>query len=324
MNLLRRPKGRRAIIWLMEQAIRDSRIMTANKEYALAGKFFEHLVEPLLSEKNSLFYAIDFHKFLATALYVWFRTSDERAKCLMQGFERMMMTLDPGLLPEIVSGDSRPADFSDLVGQIVLLAELNLTKIGEDIGRICQIDGLSDWSLELSMTSLYWLLAYWGEEFDALEVYCDNSKPINAHAELFEGFVGRHDKAYVRLGKRLMPSMVYNLAGPIKMVDSKSSAGVQIADVIASSVAYALRNPDDDISSQLIDLAQYSVVNQIVPDFGLLDLSQERTFVNATVLIELIERSIHGIGLLDHMGEFISCVRSWYPRYSSDLNLGPD
>ena len=44
----------------------------SNKRYALAGKFFEYIFEPVLAQKNRLFYERDFHKFVAMAVYLPF------------------------------------------------------------------------------------------------------------------------------------------------------------------------------------------------------------------------------------------------------------
>ena len=38
-NLIRSSRGRRAISWILAEASQYSRVMVANKEYALAGKF---------------------------------------------------------------------------------------------------------------------------------------------------------------------------------------------------------------------------------------------------------------------------------------------
>ena len=106
------------------------------------------------------------------------------------------------------------------------------------------------------MTALHWLLASWGEQFEVLDVYCDNSKPIEAGEEFFRAFVGREDKAYIRLGSRPTPSVIYNLAGPINLVDSRESPGIQIADVLSSSLAYALNHPDAAVSKAWLSLME--------------------------------------------------------------------
>lgn len=39
------------------------------KQYSLAGKFFEYLIEPMVSDVNSFYYDSGFHKFIANGLY---------------------------------------------------------------------------------------------------------------------------------------------------------------------------------------------------------------------------------------------------------------
>ena len=68
-------------------------------------------------------------------------------------------------------------------------------------------------------------------------MYCDESKPIQEGLDFFDVFIGREDKPYLRFGDKPTSSFIYNLAGPINLVDSKASPGVQIADLLSSSLS---------------------------------------------------------------------------------------
>ena len=81
-SLLKNVRGRKAISWILAESRQYSHVMVANKEYALCGKFFEQIFEPALSDRNSLFYAIGFHRFIATLLYICNRTGDPSRQCI--------------------------------------------------------------------------------------------------------------------------------------------------------------------------------------------------------------------------------------------------
>lgn len=172
------------------------------------------------------------------------------------------------------------------------------------------------------MTALNWILASWGEKYEELDVYCDQSKPIEAARQFFHVFIGREDKSYIHLGSRPTPSLVYNLSGPLNMVDSKASHGVQIADVISSSLLYALKNPSEDFCQEWRRFLEPSPINEITPDASYADLAEEETFVNMCILRELVDRSVRGLDLFDGLIECILSARALYPQF--DLENASD
>ena len=159
------------------------------------------------------------------------------------------------------------------------------------------------------------LLATWGEKYESLRAYCDESKPIHEVRDFFDTFIGREDKAYLRFGDQESPSFIYNLAGPINVVDSKAAPGVQIADVLASSLAYASRNPDEKIVEEWLGLLEDLTVNQIAPNFDDVDIWKQQTYVNSLVLRELVDRSVKGLSLFVGMDEFILSAKSTYQAH---------
>ncbi len=112
--------------------------------------------------------------------------------------------------------------------------------------------------------------------------------------------------------------MIYNLVTEIILEDSASSPGIQIADVIASSVAYALNNPQDDMSAEWLEQASGMVAETIAPDFDLIDLGLKGPMINSLVLGELKERSVKGEDLLAGLREFILTAMSEYPLFLTE------
>ena len=163
------------------------------------------------------------------------------------------------------------------------------------------------WDLELSQTSVHWLLAYWSEKFEVLDAYCDESKPIESNREVFDQFIGRKDKAYIQLGEHQCPSVVYNLSRSINLVDSKQFPGVQLADVLASSLAYALKNKTEDFSQECLSLAKDAIVNAVFPDMGQMDLATEKASLNLMILLETWPESQHS-----RDRRFLGAESRWY------------
>ena len=317
-NLLKKRKGRRAISWLLAETSRYSYVMVANKEYALAGKFFEHIFEPALSERNSLFYAIGFHRFIATLLYMCNRAADPDVGSTLRNFADMMRSMNPDQLDAVLAPLDQ-FDQSDPIGMVLAFALCHQSSIKHEIKVMRDSGSLANWSLELSMTALHWLLASCGEEFEVLEVYCDESKPIQEGLDFFDVFIGREDKLYLRFGDKPNPSFIYNLASPINLVDSKTSPGVQIADVLASSLSYAKRNPDEAIAEEWIDILKDVPANQIIPEMDDVDLTKEHVFINSMVLRELVDRSVRGQNLFEGMDDFVLSVQTLFPRYVDEV-----
>lgn len=315
-NLVKHDRGRRAISWILTQAAEYTHFMVANKEYALAGKFFEHIYEPVLADHNSLYYGTEFHKFIATVLYICLRARDPVAVDVLTAFSEMMRAMDPDQIDKIlIHLDDSDLNADSPLWHILAFACCHQERIKNDLRTVSKSGSVATWPLELSMTALHWLLASWGEKYEALDVYCDRSKPIESARQFFQIFIGRKDKAYSRLGSQPTPSIIYNLSGPLNMVNSKASHGVQIADVMASSLLYALKNPEKEFCQDWLRFLEPSPINEVIPDATLADISNEGGFVNTLILRELVDRSVRKANLSENMADFILNSRALYPQY---------
>ena len=326
ISLTKRPQGRQAILWLWHEVGQRSKVAVADKIYALAGKFFEYMFEPVLARGSSLFYSIEFHKFIANYLYISHKSGEADTRKIFKDFERLMRTHDPGEVENVLS----PLDHlsaSNPLGTILSFCSCNKDPIKGEIKLLRELDKGTRWDLELSQTMVHWLLAHWGEQFEALEAYCDESKPIESNMEMFNQFVGRRDKAYMRLGGEPWPSIVYNLSEPIKLVDSKKYPGVQIADALASSVTYSLKNKGQEFPNQCMDLAQESITLAIVAKPDEFQPTHDKGALN---MLELLERSLRGRDLLSRMKEYIlfqcrmmPAFREFQSAHRKDLDTQP-
>lgn len=311
-KLVKSNRGRKAVAWVLENCNKHTLVFVANKEYALAGKFFEYVYEPVLAAGNSILYAINFHKFVAMIVYIHFRSRSVTGQGLLTGFETLMRTRHPQKIEAIIDPLMSESTDSPL-GKILTFALCNQERIKEEIRELSSYGESFSWALDLSTSAVNYLLACWGEKFDGLEVYCDESKPLNADlassASLFGAMIGRKDKFYVPFGKQPSPSMVYNLCKPLSLVNSRDCAGVQIADIVASSMARALRYPEEEVHRQWLDILEPSICNAIQPDPDLLDTREKEPFMNSLLLCELADRSVRGESLLEGLPEYINDLR---------------
>jgi len=313
MNLIGHRRGQQAISWLLNECKGISCIAVSNKKFALAGKFFEHIFEPVLAPINSIFYALEFHLFIANLLYVLFESKDEHAEDIMDEFQALMRTQDPSRLKQLLTPIDRGIKLGDPLGQILTFVVCHKNRIVEEINRLSEVDGLKNWVLELTTTSLFWLLSFWGERFDSIEVCCDKSKPLEINRKLFDALIGRQDRIYMKLGNKPEVLLTYNLAGPVILVDSIQSPGVQIADILASSIAYGFKNPNDSLSKEWLSLADSMFSSTcILPALEALNLHERKPFINALVLRELVERTLKGRSLLVDWDKFLlAAVRTY-------------
>lgn len=89
-NLLKSNSGKRAVTELLELYDGRMKSVVQNKKFALGGKFFEYVFEPVLSQKISLFYHLNFHKFIANYLHIETVTNEIIAEDLFADFENFM------------------------------------------------------------------------------------------------------------------------------------------------------------------------------------------------------------------------------------------
>ena len=326
ISLTKRQQGREAILWLWREAGQRSKIAVAEKVFALAGKFFEYMFEPSLAKWSSLFYSIEFHKFIANYLYISYRSGEPDTRKMFKDFEDLMRTHKPEDVEQVLS----PLDHfntSDPLSAMLSFCLCNQNSIKDEIKHLRDLDKGTRWDLELSQTMVHWLLAFWGEEFEGLEAFCDQSKPIESNMEMFNHFIGRKEKVYIKLGGEPRASLVYNLSGPIKLVDSKKYPGVQIADVMASSIAYSLKNRGEEFSNQCMELASDSITVAIAAEPEEFQPNHDKGDLNMLVLLELLARSVRGENLFDGMGEYILQQNFLMPEFRrsqrSNLQIRP-
>ncbi len=312
-NLVSHSRGREAILWLIEKCKDIACIAVANKKFALAGKFYEYIFEPVLQADNSLFYIVRLHRFIANFLYISFVAKVSTAETLLLEFQTLMRNQDTTAIQRLFPPQDKLISIENPLNQILAFILCHKDRIIQEIESLGHAGDVRKWVLELSTTCLFWTLSYWSDHFEILKVYCDDSKPIVDSPAGFDAMVARQDIIYIKLGSDRERRLTFNLDSPITCLKSKYSFGIQIADVLSCSIAYAFNHPDEPFSKQCITLAQTLISPLcILPDGNEIDLYQKKAFINALILDELVKRSVKKESLFDGMREYILNLYMYY------------
>ena len=301
-KLLKTAYGKKAIIDIINQLQGRFAISCNHKEYSLCCKFFEYVFEPVLQDNNMLFYEKKFHLFIANILYIHVVAKEARAVELLLKFNEMMRQKDIEALKSIILSQQDAYVFKHIIDFVEgyidqIAAEMNI------------IGSLDKWVLDLTTSALFSLLRHWSLSIPALEVYCDPSKPVEAVRHFLDVMVGRTDRPMISFpgGKEYCP--VFNLKQPLSFLDSSSSAGIQLADILAGVTMHALKHDDEE----LLELLTSSIIEEsIFPTIENADISQKETAINTTVLIELAERAQNKKDPLENMRDYYTFAEAQY------------
>ena len=298
-RLAKSTRGRAVIIDVLH-SLRGRYLATVHdKKFSLACKFFEYVYEPVLARNSSLFYEYGFHKFVAALVYMNFILKDEPTRKLVRQFEKFMRSLDPTDAPILFAGAAATdATFDE--------ALLDVARFIDGYRNIILKESkyVGNWVLDLSLSALFPQIAQWGERFDVLSVYCDESKPLRDLTPTLNAMVGRKDRTSMSLGQKRRP-LTFNLARPVQLVSSATHAGVQLADVVSSALIQTFKEPETDWSKAVLtEIQPHLHEDCILPDLTPLDLETPQGVVNVFVLKELGTRAEQGMDPLSGMPDF--------------------
>lgn len=305
-KLLKGIKGKRAVDEIIQHFKGRFKVSVSDKKYALACKFFEYIFEPAIQNVNSIFYGINFHHFVSNILHMEFIVQGPMAEEIFEDFEKLMRTGDFGGLKALFSA-SKNEGISPVLEQICDFAIHNKEAVIEELDGYAG-NGSGKWVLDLTNTALFSLLAEWGQEYDQLTAYCDQSKPLSEDQEIFNVMVNREDKIYSHVANMNSP-ITFNLKEPLKLVDSKIFHGVQLADAIAGAFAYACDNENQDEYAKKWRgmIEEHVIFGSVFQNYDYLDWNKLEVQRNAVLLQELTERSKNGHSIED-IGEFIQLI----------------
>ena len=310
-SLVKRATHRDFLLNLIKNLKDRVGIIYHDKTFALAGKIFEYVFEPVLAVNSRAIYEMRFHRFIQYHLYNRFLTAHQTSEQIFTAFQSYVRGKSNdlfSLFPSVasVTTDSKTA----LILQFIAKHRAEIDKEigpGED----------TKWMLDLTTTSLHNLIAELaGSGSIPIIATCDMSKPIMAVMDLNSVFVN---------DKRILWSTIdgvrhrlnYNLSEPLRLRDSQTEPGLQLADVIASVVNYSLKNNEETFSKSVLDLIRENVVwrASVVPTGSLNEFPVKAKIIYKRFLERLVENSKNK--------DILSMIRKFRIEFFTNLSVNP-
>jgi len=209
-------RAKQAGFELFKQLENNIKVSVVHKKFALACKFVETIIEPVIQSFNMHMYQTGLHIFIANFIYAT-HTEDQN---LLHSFSEAVRKQDGHFF---IKENSKHPIFGKFINH-------NKTKIIEEINMLRS----DKWSLDMTLSSLHTLLCFWYEqEQKPIDVFYDPAKPIAENMSTLQSFIrkGSHEQLkYKLMGSDVVFS--YDLYS-IKEMNSIDSAGIMIADLVA-------------------------------------------------------------------------------------------
>ncbi|WP_284337655.1 DUF3800 domain-containing protein [Comamonas sp. NoAH] len=304
-SLVRHHTGRKAIDEILKEF--DGRLLftIAEKKYALACKLFEYIFEPCISDINTMFYGCDFHKFVATILYVEFMARGAGAEQIFEEFEALMRSPDDTKLALLFSASTHPEN-SPIITKVREFAQHRAADIKAELDSLSRVT-TGKWVLDITCTSLHSLLSRWGTKYETITAICDNSKPLQQAGDFFDAMIGYRKQLFGGFDGANRP-MTFNLSGPIDFRDSKTSHGIQLADALAGAAVHVWSGATDDHAKKWKERLSSIANLPVLPDAEEIDLRRPTVRRNLILLHELHRRAINNQSLIEGMPEVILMI----------------
>jgi hypothetical protein len=189
-------RGRKLVSELLELVGHRAKVSVWNKRFALATQFFEHAFEPILSRQNSIFYNAGFHKFISNLVYIAFTANAERAVSTMNAFQKLVRARGDESIEQLFPSDKRLLESADILHDVEAFVLCHRQAVAAYIDTRQDKDPIYRWSLDASISALWYLLGAWSRELDpdAMIVTCDELKPLYEVRDRFDSMVGRSDR----------------------------------------------------------------------------------------------------------------------------------
>ncbi|RUW77272.1 hypothetical protein EN786_25265 [Mesorhizobium sp. M4B.F.Ca.ET.143.01.1.1] len=285
-------------------------VMICDKRLNLGGKAYEYIFEPVLAENSALFYRYNLHRFVMNALHRIMYTNGQPVHQIATELQTFMRSFKPEDAPALFDGSHQGNHAHIVVNCVLRFAKGFAAKIAEESTHLQEDENpVGKWTLDLTATALWsLLLTGWGHRHARLDVLCDESKPLGAMVDSFNGFVGRTEAIPINDGQNPR-TLKANLAQPIRFGTSIDNPTLQIADVIAGLSVDAIRyanNPNFAGLRRWLDGHMH--IDYTLPDDDWIDTRKIQPRVNLAILQELALRADRGADPLNGMDAFYAAA----------------
>ncbi|WP_281040036.1 DUF3800 domain-containing protein [Mesorhizobium sp. M8A.F.Ca.ET.021.01.1.1] len=285
-------------------------VMICDKRLNLGGKAYEYIFEPVLAENSALFYRYNLHRFVMNALHRIMYANGQPVHQIATELQTFMRSFKPEDAPALFDGSHQGNHAHIVVNCVLRFAKGFAAKIAEESTHLQEDENpVGKWTLDLTATALWsLLLTGWGHRHARLDVLCDESKPLGAMVDAFNGFVGRTEAIPINDGQNPR-TLKANLAQPIRFGTSIDNPTLQIADVIAGLSVDAIRYANDPNFAGLRRwLDGHMHIDYTLPDDDWIDTRKIQPRVNLAVLQELALRADRGADPLNGMDAFYAAA----------------
>ncbi len=290
-KLLKSSSGRALIADVVAAVDGHFAVCVHDKLFALGAHVFEYLIEPVFKEHTRLLYAKRMHMFVAMAFYTWFLAHEDDAELLACELSAYLRSLDESKAPSLFAGEH--LDVRDPVSYVLQFARGYRKRILADNSDLTvSLPEGAKWLMDLSTTSLWVHLNFWGRRGPPLVVSCGRSKPLSANAKDLRGDASDTGIQRARKQHGFKGPLGWRLHGPIKFVDSRANPAIQLADILARVTIDILTKPSSpelEITAETI--ARHVLDHSMGPRFDDIDPAQRVPMVNSVILYGLAERS---------------------------------
>ncbi|MGS1016145.1 DUF3800 domain-containing protein [Allosphingosinicella humi] len=302
MTLYKRPYALEAISWLLGELGDRASVAVSDKLFSLACKFFEYVFEPVLARNSLFFYERGLHLHVANVIWEHLTRGDLSTARIASRFEALMRRRSGE--PQLFFDPHDPADQPNPITTIQRFAHACRPQIEEELAGLADENGRIKWVLDLSFSSAKSVLCTMGERFGTLNVMFDDSKPLLAYRDFFDGFVGRTEIPYMTFRGRTAP-LIFNLARPVSFGSSQQEPGLQLADLVASFSALAARDRQTPRGAEILAAClPWFNDDSVWPDIDHLRLDRKENVLNAVMLLELVARAEAGEDVIEDMPAF--------------------
>ena len=313
-RLLKRNNGKKLILHILESMKGRYKVTVHDKRFCLAGKFFEYIYDPVLQKNIILFYNNKTHFFVAMCFYKF--AKDTPCQDLMGEFEALMRHLDPEKAPTLFT----KANWEGFHPCIQMMLRFSCEYKKDIIDEISNLKNAGqNWMLDISDTVLRTHLVKWGEQYDIIEVVCDESKPLLSMSTMLNKMIDRPDREYTELFDR-EHCITWNMSKKIQFVSSANNEAIQLADLIAGAACAVMKSRDNGIlesdeimNSYAKNIEDHYLEYCILPHDHYLDFEHDEVLVNGLILKELGKRAEKGLDPLMGMEDFLETARKKVP-----------
>jgi hypothetical protein len=312
-NLIASENGRRAISETVNIYSERTKIAVFHKTFALAGKFFEYVFEPVLAPNSLPFYESNFHRFIQQYIYMEMLAVPNSKEWILD-FQDWVRRGDHGRLEQLVKRLGKGEGLIAMIRDFV--AGYRQEIMGEIEGLRRDTGEMNPWILDLTTTALFNLLTDFGAEYRQIDVVCDEAAPLKTNAPFFNVMIDRTDRPTIALGGATRP-VTFNLKQEIRLMSSKTVAGLQLADLCAGAVANVLNGPThshrDATHShrdEWIEKLGPGIVIAVLPSWDEVnEPASHRAFAHKLALHALADCARKGIRPIPNLGHVIAFAK---------------